>query len=63
MAIISDINMWLWQWLKFMHYQQCPDSKIHGANMGPTWVLAAPDGPHVGAINLAMRVVIESVIG
>ena len=25
-----------------------PDSKIHGANMGPTWVLSAPDGPHVG---------------
>ena len=25
-----------------------PDSKIYGANMGPTWVLSAPDGPHVG---------------
>ena len=24
-----------------------PDSKVHGANMGPTWVLLAPDGPHV----------------
>ena len=23
-----------------------PDSKVHGANMGPTWVLSAPDGPH-----------------
>ena len=23
----------------------CPDSKVHGANMGPTWVLVAPDGP------------------
>ena len=22
MSIISDINMWLWQWLKFMYYQQ-----------------------------------------
>ena len=32
-----------------------PDSKVHGANMGPTWVLAAPDGPHVGPMNLAMR--------
>ena len=21
-AIISDINMWLWQWLKFMYHQQ-----------------------------------------
>ena len=23
-----------------------PDSKVHGANMGPTWDLSAPDGPH-----------------
>ena len=33
-----------------------PDSKGHGANMGPTWVLSAPDGPHVGPMNLAIRV-------
>ena len=32
-----------------------PDSKVHGANMGPTWVLSAPDGPHVGRINLVIR--------
>ena len=32
-----------------------PDSKVHGANMGPTWVLSAPDGSHVGPINLAIR--------
>ena len=34
----------------------CPDSMVHGANMGPTWVLSAPDGPHVGPMNLAIRV-------
>ena len=28
-----------------------PDNKDHGANMGPTWVLYAPDGPHVGPTN------------
>ena len=28
-----------------------PDSKVHGANMGPTLVLSAQDGPHVGPIN------------
>ena len=22
-----------------------PDSKVHGAHLGPTWVLSAPDGP------------------
>ena len=32
-----------------------PDSKVHGANMGPIWVLPAPDGPHVGLMNLAIR--------
>ena len=34
-----------------------PDSKVHGANMGPTWVLSAPDGPHVGHMNLAILVI------
>ena len=32
-----------------------PDSKVHGTNMGPTWVLSAPDGLHVGPMNLAIR--------
>ena len=36
-----------------------PDSKIHGANMGPTWVLSSPGGPHDGPMNLAIRVVNE----
>ena len=26
------------------------DSEVHGANMGPIWVLSAPDGPHVDPI-------------
>ena len=42
-------KLWL-QWSKHI-----PDSKVHGANMGPTWVLSAPDGPHVGPINLVIR--------
>ena len=32
-----------------------PDSKVHGANMGPTWVLSASDGPHDGPMDLAIR--------
>ena len=32
-----------------------PDSKVYGANMGPTWALSAPDGLHVGPMNLASR--------
>ena len=37
-----------------------PDSKVHVANMGPTWVLSVPDGPHVSPMNLAIRVYICS---
>ena len=37
-------------------YCACPDSKVHGANMGPTWALSVPGGPHVGPMNLAIRV-------
>ena len=32
-----------------------PDSKVHAANMGPTWVLSSPDGPHGGPMNFAIR--------
>ena len=32
-----------------------PDRTVHGAIMGPTWVLSAPDRPHVGPMNLAIR--------
>ena len=31
------------------------DSKVQGANMGPTWVLSATDGPRVDDINLGIR--------
>ena len=39
-----------------------PDSKDHGANMGPTWVLLAPGGPNVGPMNLAIREVIPETM-
>ena len=32
-----------------------PDSKVHVANIGPTWVLSSPDRPHDGPMNLAIR--------
>ena len=38
------------------------DSKVHGVNMGPTWVLSSQDGPHVGPMNLGMRDVILVII-
>ena len=40
------------------HVIRIPDSKVRGAHMGPTWVLSAPDGRHVGPMNLAIRDII-----
>ena len=37
-----------------------PDNKVHGANMGPTWVLSAPDGSHVIPMNLAIIVLSDT---
>ena len=39
-----------------------PDCKVHWANMGPTWVLSAPDGSHVGPMNLAIRCVSQLTV-
>ena len=36
--------------------QAYPDSKVHGANMGPIWGRQDPGGPHVGPINFAIWV-------
>ena len=31
-----------------------PDSKVHGANIGPIWGRQDPGGPHVGPVNFAI---------
>ena len=36
-----------------------PDSKVHGANMGPIWGRQDPGGPHVGPMNFAIWGVIS----
>ena len=33
-----------------------PDSKVHGANMGPIWGRQDPGGPHVGPMNFVIWV-------
>ena len=58
-------EIWVSLWARRLDVSDCPcyhktplkepDSKVHGANMGPTWDLSAPDGPHVGPMNLAIR--------
>ena len=32
-----------------------PDSKVHGANLGPIWSRQDPVGPHVGPMNYLGR--------
>ena len=46
-------NCWKF-YSEFNEIGNIPDSKVHGANMGPNWVLLAPDGPHFGPMNLAI---------
>ena len=36
--------------------QAFPDSKVHGANVGPTWDRQDPGGPHVGPMNFVIWV-------
>ena len=33
-------------------FRKDPDSKVHGTNMGPTWVLSSPGEPHDGHMDL-----------
>ena len=44
-------------WYRGLTYKRrfLRSNKVHEANMGPTWVLSATDGPHVGHMNLAIR--------
>ena len=44
------------QWTATKQPMFFSESKVHGVNIGPTWVLSAPDGPHVCPMNLAIRV-------
>ena len=39
------------------------DSKVHGDTMGPIWGRQDPGGPHVGPMNFAICVVINTSPG
>ena len=41
--------------IKMQSVYTYPDKNVHLAYMGPTWVLSAPGGPHVGPMNLTIR--------
>ena len=59
--VLFDIELYCSATIPLLSSSIFPDSKVHGANMGPTWVLSAPDGPHVGPMNLAIRVAINDM--
>ena len=49
----------------FFFCGESPDSRVHGANMGPIWGRQDPGGPHVGPMNFAIFSIIvgsENVI-
>ena len=54
-CILCNWEIGYWKPSSDVSMGSTPDSEVHGANMGPTWVLSAPDGPHVGPMNLAIR--------
>ena len=37
-----------------LRYYDIPDSKVHGANMGPIWGQQDPGGPHVDPTNFVI---------
>ena len=62
---LSFTNTEMWKEIEFVLWDifymidsivtwQYPNNKANGDNIGPTWVLSAPDGPHVGPMNLAI---------
>ena len=47
----NQVDHWLSRFTVTLGY---PDSKVHGANMGPIWGRQDPGGTHVGHMNSAI---------
>ena len=59
-CLLPSFIQWLAAKQATSHYKKYfnnfPDSKVHGANMGPIWGRQDPGGPHVGPMNFAIWV-------
>ena len=55
LMITPSASYWFF-WMYILFFNSLPDSKVHGANMGPIWGQQDPGGPHVGPMNLAIWV-------
>ena len=53
LLVCNNLSIWCAVTVHTQH------SKVHRANIGPTWVLSAPDGHHVGPVDLAIRGIFE----
>ena len=51
-ALLNNITIHLGRSVCLRH--GCPDSKVHGAYMGPTWGRQDPGGPRVGLMTFAI---------
>ena len=48
--------------IQLMYPIAYPDSKVHGAIMGPIWGRQDPGGPHVGPMSFAIWALMEHKI-
>ena len=48
-------------WFIFLCRIAFPDSKVHGANMGPSWGRQVPGGPHVDPMNFDIWVALSTL--
>ena len=50
----DQVMCFVGMWYLFSIHWNNPDSKVHGAKMGPIWGQQDPGGSHVGPINYAI---------
>ena len=62
--LVSDNNLIVMTFCRCGHkfIATYPDNKLHGAKMGPTWVLPAPDGPHLAPWTLLSGYIHDAVV-
>ena len=53
---LAEVYVGAFEWHSFLTgvTEANPDSKVHGANMGPIWGRQDPGGPHIGPTNFAI---------
>ena len=55
-AEVERMRMWMGAGQKQETVSVSPDSKVHGANVGPIWGRQDPSGPYVGPMHFVVWV-------